>query len=182
MSGALAAAEVRQSTPVIGAFQWIATRPGLEAFGGVASGALIGGLVSRGLFGSLLKQDLGKPMVMVGSGLVSAVVAWEFGRLIGSGNIAKFGAAYALGRVLEDLLIKPQILASIPFSGMGQLRIPEDQQLVGLSQLRIPEEQELTGLNQLRVSEDTPVDDEAVAEEELLGQFENELDEESDLF
>jgi hypothetical protein len=112
---------------------------------------------------------------------------WELGRLMKSANFAKFGAFYALGRTLEDMLTVPQVIARLKKDVLGlegyrfgQLRIPDSEQLVGMSQLRVPDSQEL-GI--VRIPEEQELSQEIVTEEELLGQFpEEEGEEESELF
>lgn len=188
-SNSMGQSDVKASIPVLGVFQWVATRPGLEAIGGVTIGSILGGLVERGLMERVLgvTQISQKPLANIGSGLLTAVLAWELGRLIGSANIAKFGALFALGSKIKDMLVDSVIFDSIlPHkTAMGQLRIPEGTQLPQLSQLRIPEGQELVGMGQMRIPEGTELPElsqEITTEEELLGQFEEEGDEESDLF
>lgn len=174
MGAGLADAEVASSMYVVGPFQYLMSMPGLEALGGVGLASIVSGLVSKGLFGKLL--NLGAQMAdagwkgvatRVGSGAVSAAAMWELGRLIGSGNVAKYGAFYALGRVLENELVNPYIMKQIPglngfgMYGLGQARIPDAQELRDLgylAQARIPDQDELRDIGQ-RV----------VTEEELLG-------------
>ena len=158
----------------VGAFQYLASMPGLEALGGVGLASIVSGVVSKGLFGKLLNlgglmADAGWKGVAtrVGSSAVSASVMWEIGRLLGSGNVSKFGAFYALGRALENELVNPYIMTKIPglagygMYGLGQARIPDAQELRDLgylAQARIPDQDELRDIGQ-RI----------VTEEELLG-------------
>lgn len=174
MGAGLADAEVASSAYVVGPFQYLASMPGLEALGGVGLASIVSGVVKRGLFGKVLNlsAQMGDPgwkgvATRVGSGAVSAAAMWELGRLIGSGNVAKFGAFYALGKVLEDELVNPYIMSKMTFLGgngmygLGQARIPDAQELRDLgylAQARIPDQDELRDIGQ-RV----------VTEEELLG-------------
>jgi hypothetical protein len=186
-SDSIGMSEVKSSMPVIGAFEWLATGPGLQAFGGVAVAPIVHCLVKDGLMVKLLKQKADNAFVQVGSGLLSAIAMWEIGRAIGSANFSKFGAFYSLGRTLEDMLTTKQIIERIQTAigtkaaeGMGQLRIPDTEQLVGMGQLRVPESQEL-GI--VRIPEEQELSQEIVTEEELLGQFpEEEGEEESEVF
>jgi len=88
MANSLGAAEVKASAPIIGSFQWMATRGGLEAVGGVTIGSLVGGVVSEGLFGRVFGLNTADALPRVGAGLTSAIVMWELGRLVGSGGIS----------------------------------------------------------------------------------------------
>lgn len=109
----LSEVEVAASMPVLGVFQWLATGPGLEALGGVALAPLVTALVAKGL--SLVSDAL-KPEQMMGRAagtLVSAIAMWEFGRLVGSANIAKFGAFYTIGRAIEGMVTKPYIVDKV---------------------------------------------------------------------
>jgi hypothetical protein len=109
----LAEVEVAASMPVLGVFQWLATGPGLEALGGVALAPIVTALVAKGL--SLVSDAL-KPEQMMGRAagtLVSAIAMWEFGRLVGSANIAKFGAFYTIGRAIEGMVTKPYIVDKV---------------------------------------------------------------------
>lgn len=244
MGASLADSEVSSSVPVLGVFQYLMSGPGLEAVGGVTLASIVGGLVSKLLFGKLLglgqnvpspagaapaaqppspssgatapsptpaapatpttpaassgTQGLGDDgtggssmkgaLVRVGSGLTSAVLMWELGRLTGSGNIGKFGAFYSLGRLIEEELVRPYVFAKIPYLhtlglsgyayGLGQARVPDTQELRDLSYLaqnRVPDTAEFNGLGQ-RI----------VTEEELLGDVGQEdqmaSDEDSNLF
>jgi hypothetical protein len=174
MGAGLADAEVASSMYGVGAFQYLISMPGLEALGGVSLASIVSGIVSKGLFGKLL--NLGPAMAdaglkgvatRVGSAAVSAAAMWELGRLLGSGNLAKFGAFYALGRAVENELVNPYIMTKIPglagfgMYGLGQARIPDAQELRDLgylAQARIPDQDELRDIGQ-RI----------VTEEELLG-------------
>lgn len=180
MGATLADAEVAASWPVLGPLQYLFSAPGLEAIGGVTLSSFLFGVVQEGLFAKMLmKENPYGTLGTIGSGLVTSIAVWELGRLLGSGNLAKFGAYFALGKVVESQLIKPYVLKKI-FAGMqgwglGQARVPEEQELRDVSylaQARVPEEQELRDVGQ-RI----------VTEEELLGDDVGaEADEESAMF
>lgn len=186
MGANLADAEVAASWPIVGPFQYLVSGAGLEAIGGVTLAGIVQPIIRQGLFGKLLGMDMAEPGMMgmlkrFASVALSSIAMWEIGRLLGSGNLAKFGAFYALGRGIEEGITKPYILKNIPGIpglsgyGLGQARIPDQDELRGmgyLSQARIPDQDELRGLSQ-RI----------VTEEELLGTVgEGGDDEESNVF
>lgn len=195
----LAAVEVANSMPVVGVFQYLATPAGMEALGGVALGAVVPSLIGRGIFGKLVGAKLdaatGQPADWywdVVSTLVSSVSIWEFGRLIGAGNAAKFGAFYALGGLLERWLLKPWVVDKVlplsgmglgqvlfpgikrpdyavnPLSGMGTVRIPDTEELRGLGTVRIPD-QDSMGTVRIPDTEMVGVGADIVTDEEMVG-------------
>lgn len=191
MGANLADAEVTASMPVVGVFQWLATRPGLEAFGGVALGGIVDGLVRGGLFGKLIKADMSNPVWRISGGLVSAITMWELGRLIGSGNIAKFGAFYALGKLVEGEITNPFIMKQLdlgqdvllpgikrpdyavnPLSGFGTVRVPDTQSIgdYELGQARVFENQNLVGLGTVRVPDTQTIGTVRVPDTQTIGQ------------
>lgn len=198
MGGNLADAEVAGSMPVVGVFQWLATRPGLEAFGGVALGSIVNGLVKGGLFigdKSLMKADKDNMLWQVASGLVSAVTIWEVGRLIGSGNIAKFGAFYAIGKLVEDTIINPFIMKQIglgqdvllpgikrpdyavnPLSGFGTVREPDTASIgdFSLGQARVFENQNLVGMGTVREPDTASIGTVRIPDSQMVGVGEGE--------
>ena len=160
--------------PVVGAFQWLATQPGLEALGGVALAPVLGAVAGLILDKVGLKQTYagpdGKPVVMkrtkVAQGALTAIGMWELGKAVGSPNLAKFGAFYALGRMVEDLITVPMVLGKVQMlkdaglAGLGDdgiyglgtyrendmapigdtVRIPDTQELVGIGDtVRVPD-------------------------------------------
>ena len=185
MGASLADAEVRASWPVVGPFQYLFSAPGLEAIGGVTLAGIVQPIIRQGLFGKLLGLNMDDSwmgrVTRFASVALSAITMWEVGRLLGSGNLAKFGAYYALGRGIEEGITKPYILKNIPGipglagygSGLGQVRIPDQDELGYLAQARIPDQDELRGMGQ-RI----------VTEEELLGTVgeDGADDEESNVF
>jgi hypothetical protein len=181
MGAHLADAEVSASWPVLGPLQYAITMPGLEALGGVTLGGFLYGVVQEGLFGKLLMK--GKQLEVlpqIGTGLISSIAMWELGRLVGSGNLAKFGAFYALGKMIDTLVMKPYVVNKI-FAlsgwGLGTMRVGDETELRGLPTL-----------GQARVSDDTELRGElgqrVVTEEELLGEASDEgaSEEDSALF
>lgn len=202
MGAAIGEAEVQATIPVLGVLEYLGTTAGLEGLGGVTLSSFVYGLVEEGLMKRLFKlgADVTKPGYMLGTGLISAIVMWELGRLLGSAGVAKFGAFYALGKVIDSALVKPQVVDKL-FAGMGYLgqqRVPEGAEFRGWSgfgQARIPEGAEIRGLGQQRVPEaaefkdvDAGLGQRIVTEEELLGAEADESgimgegDEESSLF
>jgi hypothetical protein len=188
MGANLADAEVNASMPVIGAFQYLASAPGLEAIGGVGLAGIVDPIVKKGLFGKLLNINLAEAGFMgalkrVGATAVSAAAMWELGRLLGSGNVAKFGAFYVIGKLIESEITAPYVVSKIPGLagyGLGQARIPDQDELRDLSylaQARIPDQDELRGEG---------MGQRIVTEEELLGETgavgEGGDDEESNVF
>ena len=175
-SASLADVEVSRSLPVVGLFQYAATRGGLEALGGAALAPVVSGLVKRGLFQKILGGDKGGYFNEAGktgdvlSSLTSAVVVWELGKVVGSGNIAKFGAFSIISGLIERLIVKPFVMPSVglgymsdgvlfpnirrsdyavnPLSGLGTVRVPDTQ---SLGQVRLFENQDLVGLGTVRV-------------------------------
>jgi hypothetical protein len=148
MSGNLGDAEVKASMPVFGVLEYLGTGTGLEALGGVTLSAFVTGAVNLGVMQKLFKLDAAaaaKPMATLGTALISGVIMWELGRILNSGNIAKYGAFYAFGKAIDQLLIKPQVVdklfPAMSGYGLGQARIPDQDTLVGwgLGQERIPD-------------------------------------------
>jgi hypothetical protein len=146
MSGNLGDAEVKASMPVFGVLEYLGTGTGLEALGGVTLAAFVSGAVDYGVMTKLIGTDATKPMAQIGTALISGIVMWELGRIMNSGNIAKYGAFYAFGKAIDNLLIKPQVVDKLFHVGMsgyglGQARIPDQDTLVGwgLGQERIPD-------------------------------------------
>ena len=147
--------EVAASMPVVGAFQWLATGPGLEALGGVALAPVVAGLVGKlisfipGVQGA---SGVIANVVKVAQGLVSSILMWEFGKLVGSANIAKFGAFYAIGRTVESMVTVPLVFGNLPqvFSPLGEVRIPDMQSNLGLI---LPDQAELVGLGTRRIAD-----------------------------
>jgi len=216
MANGLAEVEVANSMPVLGVFQYLATPAGLEALGGVALGAVVPGLVGRGIFGKLIGAPInpltGAPKDWywdVASSLVGAIGVWEFGRLIGAGNAAKFGAFYALGSLIDRLLLTPWVLDKIlpvpgrptsglgqilfpgvkrpdyatnPLSGFGTVRIPDQDELKGLGTVRIPDQDPSLGTVRIPDTEMVGVGEDIVTEEELLGQDDGTSVEDSEIF
>lgn len=172
-------AEMNLGKPVIGVFQWAATRPGLEALGGVALAPIFGAVVGKVL--RMVKADiLSSKLGQVAGGLATAVAMWEFGKLVKSPNIGKFGAFYIFGRLLETMVVGPMVVSKIPgLAGLGTMRIPDAD---SIGTVRIPDDSELVGLGQQRVPDDASIGAQIVTEDELLGQFEEESEEESDVF
>jgi hypothetical protein len=171
MMAGLADASVAGSMPIVGPFQMAASMSGLEALGGVSLSPIITAAAKK-LTGMLTFLKPADPGIM---GLLSrfapvalsAVGSWELGRLVGSGNLAQYGAMYAFGRFIEDELVKPYVLPKIPGLsgfGLGQARIPDQDELRDLgylSQARIPDQDELRDVSD--------VGQRIVTEEELLG-------------
>lgn len=133
----LAEVEVAASMPVLGVFQWLATGPGLEALGGVALAPLVNAIVNKGL--SAVGMTAGT-MASAAGALVSAIAMWEFGRLVGSANIAKFGAFYSIGRAIEGMVTKPYIVEKIDMlkGSLGTYR-ESDTALLGLGKIVLPD-------------------------------------------
>lgn len=129
--------EVAASMPVLGVFQWLATGPGLEALGGVALAPLVNAIVNKGL--SAVGMTAGT-MASAAGALVSAIAMWEFGRLVGSANIAKFGAFYSIGRAIEGMVTKPYIVEKIDMlkGSLGTYR-ESDTALLGLGKIVLPD-------------------------------------------
>lgn len=211
-SAALADAEVMSSTPVLGLFQWIGTRAGLEALGGAAVAPVVSSLVKGGLFGKLIKMDTNTMIGDLAASLTSAVVTWELGKLVGSGNLAKFGAFSILSQLLNRQVIQPYVMKTLglgylgddailfpgkrrgdyavnPLSGIGTVRVPDDQ---SIGQVRLFENQDLVGLGTVRVPDQEPIgtvrvpDDQSIGQSEddeaEVGQFEDEMAESSEVF
>lgn len=189
MGSNLADAEVAASWPILGPIQYLFSMPGVEAIGGVTLGSFLYGVVQEGLMGKVLAK--GKQMETlptIGTGLISAVVMWELGRLVGSGNLAKFGAFYALGKTIDSLVMKPYVVDKIfPMAGyFGQARIPDTEELRGLGQARIADDQELRALAQARIADDQELRGEGlgqriITEEELLGEEDEDENEENEV-
>jgi hypothetical protein len=148
--------EVAATMPVVGVFQWLATGPGLEALGGVALAPVVGALVAKALdFVGLTRLDkLGKanPVHTIASALVSAITMWEFGRLVGSAGIAKFGSFYSIGRAVESLITQPLVLANI---GLGDTQRVPDLSSKFLGRVVLPDETELVGIGDTQRFTDT---------------------------
>lgn len=146
----LAAVEVEATMPVVGAFQWLATAPGMEALGGVALAPLVGAVVAKLLnFIPGLSGQMGKPMGQVATSALTAIGMWELGKGVGSPNIAKFGAFYALGRLVETQITNPFILNNVamnPFKNFGLGTYREDDMSPIGDTVRIPDGQELVGI------------------------------------
>lgn len=197
-SASLADAEVLKSMPVVGIFQYVGTRGGLEALGGAAIAPVVDLLVSKGLFGRLLGGNKGgflNPNAQIGgvlSSLTAAVVTWELGKLVGSGNIAKFGAFSILSGLIQRQIVNPWIAPALglqgfgdeailfpgkrrydyatnPLSGLGTVRVPDDQ---GIGQVRLFENQDLVGLGTVRVPDDQGIGTVRVPDDQGIGQDE----------
>jgi hypothetical protein len=155
--------EVASSMPVVGIFQWLATGPGLEALGGVALAPLVGALIVKALdlIGVKQKDATGNANVLgaIASGLVSAITMWEFGRFVGSANIAKFGSFYAIGRVLEGLVVNPLLMKPLGLEGLGDTqRIPDTAPIGYMGKIVLPDETELVGVGDTqRVPDTAPI-------------------------
>lgn len=130
--------EVAASMPVLGVFQWLATGPGLEALGGVALAPLVNAIVNKGL--SAVGMTAGVMSSAAGA-LVSAIAMWEFGRLVGSANIAKFGAFYSIGRAIEGMVTKPYIVEKIDMlkGSLGTYRESDTALLGGFGKIVLPD-------------------------------------------
>jgi hypothetical protein len=151
----LADAEVQASMPVLGAFEWLATGPGLQALGGVALAPIMTSLA--GLLVSYIPKmkqtDVTQPgshltpFGKVAAGALGAIGMWELGRAVGSSGLAKFGAFYALGRLVEEMVTKPFVIGKVPnlkHFGLGTYR-ESDLAPIG-DTVRIPDTQELLGV------------------------------------
>lgn len=146
--------EVAASMPVLGVFQWLATGPGLEALGGVAIAPLVNALVNKGL--SAMNVPAGTMAAAAGA-LVSAIAMWEFGRLVGSANIAKFGAFYSIGRAIEGMVTKPYIVEKIDMlkGSLGTYRESDTALLGGFGRVILPDESVIAGIGDTRRVPDT---------------------------
>jgi len=124
--------EVAATMPIVGAFQWLATGPGLEALGGVALAPVLNAVVSVGLdkIGFGAKKGGWNPMGYAAGQLVTAIGMWELGKAVGSANIAKFGAFYAMGKLVETLVTNPllkniEAISKATFLGLGTMRVSD---------------------------------------------------------
>lgn len=158
ISDGLGDAEVQASMPGVGVFQWLATGPGLEALGGVALAPVLGAVAAKALnFIPGLAGKMGGTMGQVATSALTAIGMWELGRAVGSAGLAKFGAFYALGRLVETQITNPFLLenaAMKPFKNFGLgtyresdlapigdiVRIPDGQELLGIGDtVRVPD-------------------------------------------
>lgn len=177
-SASLADAEVMRSMPVVGLFQYAATRGGLEALGGAAIAPVVSGLVSRGLFVKTFKVNVNDAQWDIASSLTSAVVTWELGKLIGSGSVSKYGAFSILSNLIDRQIVQRWIWKNIPgmsflgdsailfpgvrrpdyavnpLSGFGTVRIPDRD---GIGQVRLFENQDMVGLGTVRVPDNSGI-------------------------
>jgi hypothetical protein len=170
----LAQVEVASSAPVLGVLQWLGTTPGLEALGGVALAPLVGAIVTKALSavgvpmtveyehkdaqGQVTKKT--KPAIFgkALSGLLSAIALWEFGRLVGSANIAKFGSFYTFGRMLEDLVMQPFVMSPMGLGGLGTVRVKDTESIGSLGKVVLPDTTELVGVGDIqRVPDTAPI-------------------------
>ncbi len=165
MGDAIGQAEVTASTPILGVFEWMATTPGLEALAGVAAAPFVTGLVGMGINAVMppAEGETETPMLKtVAQSLISAIGVWELGRLVGSGNIGKFGAFYIFGRLIESQVsarvvgdemaekmglgqvLLPQIkrpdYAVNPLSNFGTVRVPDTSEI---GTVRVPDTSEI---------------------------------------
>jgi hypothetical protein len=194
-------AEMTATAPVIGVFQWAATRPGLEAIGGVALAPIVSAIVMK--IATKINLPMTSPIGRIGVSLVSAIAIWELGKAIKSPSVGKFGALYVLGRMIETEVTAPYIMPKVGLAGLGTLRVPDTQSigqvlfpnihrgdyavnpLSGLGTVRIPDQSELVGLGQERVPDTASIGAQIVTDEELLGEgfgADEAAEEDSDVF
>jgi len=178
MVNGMGEAEVKATMPVFGVIEYLGSTAGLEALGGVTLSSFVGGVIEEGLINRTLKMTMGAPITQIVTALASGIAMWELGRLLGSGNIAKFGAFYAFGKAIDQAIIGPQVVKKVfgmgGYSGygLGQARVPDAEELRGFGQARVPDAEELRGLGQARVPDAEELRDlsqRVVTEEELLG-------------
>jgi len=149
-------AEVDASMPVVGAFQWLATGPGMEALGGAALAPIVNGIITMATskMGLPVKWGDGKPAYryILLNGLLSAVAMWELGKAVRSANIAKFGAFYALGRTVEKVVTSQFLFSMDAFKDLGlgdTQRIPDTSDKY-IGTVRLPDEDTMVGLGTYR--------------------------------
>jgi len=185
--GRLSLSEVQKSKPIIGGFQWLMSKPGLESVGGGAAGALTLGLVGTGISmadkGGKLPMWLKKGLTT----LTSSILMWEAGKLMKSGMAAKLGFMYPIVKLVDDELIQPYVIAPLQskagVSGLGQMRVPDAASFGRLAQLRLPEQTNLVGLSQIRLPEDSEAGfEDVVTDEELSGMGQSNYEMEESVF
>jgi len=178
--------EIGATMPIVGAFQWLATGPGLEALGGVALAPVLNAVVSVGLdkIGFGPKKDGWNPMGYAAGQLITAIGMWELGKAVGSPNIAKFGAFFAMGKLVETLVTNPllkniEAVSKATYLGLGTMRV-EDSASIG--SVRIPDAE---SIGSVRIPDAEAIGDEAEIEVGDVGEeaeVEVSGEESSDLF
>lgn len=180
--GRLSYSEVKKTAPVIGGFQWLFSRTGLESVGGGAGSALVCGLMD-GFVMPKVDEMINKdkqmdPRITMGiSALVTSIAMWELGKVMKSGMVSKIGFLYPILKYADNVLVQPYIVNPLlgkntdgTAKGFGQMRVPDQAAFSGLGQVRLPESTELVGLNQVRLPEDSEDGfEDVMMEEDLQG-------------
>lgn len=179
--GRLSYSEVKKSAPVVGGFQWMFSKSGLESVAGGAGGGLVLGLVDGVLMEKMDSEKKLDPRIRKGlSTVATSILMWELGKLMKSGMAAKIGFMYPIIKYIDDEFVQPTIVGGIKKGmgmegfGFGQMRVPEQAAFSGLGQVRLPESTELVGLDQVRLPEESEEGfDDVMYEEELQGVGQN---------